>query len=154
MTNKEELLYQKFREKVYADFTEFKEFALSEDCDKENLYRLAEEICFRENLCFFVVTSDYLETNLTAENCKLLSTRFGNRILKTLYTFWNESDFTDFGCDGLFKMINYFCDRLKSEKNYYDYVKIDRCYSTSYAEAYKQLFSLNSEVNNATDTDT
>lgn len=141
MTQKDrELIYEKFREKVYNDFTEFKEFVLSDICTKETIYRFAEEISFREALTFWVLTADHLEREVSAENCKILNTRFGNRILRTLYTYWNESDFFGLGFEELSTMINAFCDRLKAEKHYFDYVKVDKCYSTTYAEAYKSIF--------------
>lgn len=149
MTQKDkELVYEKFREKIYADFSEFKEFVLSDLCNKETIYRFAEEITFREALTFYILTGTYLEENISAENCKILNSRFGNRILKTLYTYWNESDFFGLGIEELSTMINAVCERLKSEKHYLDYVKIDKCYSMSYAEAFKELFEMQKELTN------
>lgn len=146
MTQKDtDLIYEKFREKIYTDFSDFKEFIMSDVCSKETTYRFAEEITFREALTFYILTGTYLEEKISAENCKLLNTRFGNRILKTLYTYWNESDFFSLGIEELSTMINAFCDRLKAEKHYFDYVKIDKCYSMSYIEAYKSIYSDNDE---------
>ena len=141
------MIYDRFREKVYADFTEFKEYMLG-DCPKEQVYQLAEEITFREAFAFFVLYGDSLEVNVTPENCKILITRFGKRILRALYTYWAESDFFGLDSDELYKMLNAFCDRLKAEKNYFDFVKMDRCFSESYKEAYNSIFCYNSGVKN------
>ena len=51
MADNKDLIYERFREKVYDDFTEFKEYMLG-NCPKEQVYNLAEEITFREALAF------------------------------------------------------------------------------------------------------
>jgi nicotinamide riboside kinase len=152
MTQKDkDLIYERVRNKIYEHYSEFKECMLSGDLDVEIVYNKAEEITFRETLTFFVITSNYLEVHMPAENCKILINRFGNRILKTLYTRWVESDFDSLGIDELSTMINSFCDRLKAEKNYYDFVKLDQSYSTSYKEAFDLIY--NNETVDEVETD-
>lgn len=147
MTEKDkELIYERFRDKVYQDFTDFKDFISADFCTKEIVYQFAEEITFRESLGFWIFNGTYLEENVSAENCRLLNANFGNRILRTLYTYWTESDFTGFGLEELTKMMNVVCDRIKAEKHYFDYVKIDKCYSMSYVEAYKSVYAKDVEV--------
>ena len=148
MADNKDLIYERFREKVYDDFTEFKEYMLG-SCPKEQVYKLAEEITFREALAFFILTGTYLEENMSAENCKILTARFGKRILRTLYTYWNESDFFSLGCDELFTMANAFCERLIAEKHYYDFIKIDRCFTEGYEKALSSIFLYEKEINNA-----
>lgn len=147
MAKNDELIYERFREKIYDDFTEFKEYMLG-NCPKEQVYTLAEEITFREALAFFILTGTYLEENVTAENCKILTARFGKRILRALYTYWNESDFFSLGVDELFTMVNAFCERLKAEKHYYDFIKIDRCFTEGYEKALSSIFMYGSVENN------
>ena len=65
MADNKDLIYERFREKVYDDFTEFKEYMLG-SCPKEQVYKLAEEITFREALAFFILTGTYLEENMSA----------------------------------------------------------------------------------------
>lgn len=152
MTQKDkDLIYERFRNKIYEDYSEFKECMLSGDFDVEIVYNKAEEITFRECLSCFALMGTRLEESVSAENCKTLINRFGNRILKTLYTRWVESDFDSLGFDELSTMINSFCDRLKAEKNYYDFVKLDKSYSTSYKEAFNLIY--NNEAVDEVETD-
>lgn len=152
MAKNDDMIYEKFREKIYDDFSEFKEYMLG-NCPKDKVYKLAEEITFRETVAFFMLTGTYLEENLTADKCQILITRFGKRILKVLYTYWTESDFFSFGCDDLFTMVNAFCERLKAEKHYYDFIKIDKCFTEGYEKALSSIFLYEKELNSGTAED-
>ena len=142
----DEMVYERFREKVYEDFSEFKDYMLG-TCPKEQVYQFAEEITVREAFAFFILTGTYLEENVKVENCKILVARFGKRVLRALYTYWNESDFFGLGVDELFTMLNAFCERLKAEKHYYDFLKIERCFTESYETAYNSIYSFEEIVN-------